>query len=112
MTRHITVILSLFFLSPLISSNSALAGELTILDQHGLQRVIEEISAPRIVRVELSDRSKELRFAKLISIDGFAPDVIADVSSVGQALFSPVSPGRWQLKLDPEVQIRSVELDD
>lgn len=80
------------------SRDSAWAGELRIVDQRGLIRVVRAIKDPVSVRANISGPCDIATCeASLINQDGLAAEVLG-VAAGGKIKFVGVSEGTWQIR--------------
>ena len=85
------------------------AGELKIVDAHGLTRALKVIARPVTVIVSPSDPSIKSAI-ELLHTDSFTQDIKEPARENGQFVFREVGEGAWQIKAPPGVVIRSVEI--
>ena len=94
----------------LLCSTVALAGDLKVIDSHGLTRAVRVIKEKAQVVIDVSPQPDGP--IPLSNIDGIANDVKGIVTTTGQLLYQGVSEGTWQLKPATPVTIKSVKITD
>ena len=97
-------------LAGLLSSSDALAGDLKVIDSHGLTRAVRVIKEKAQVVIDVSPRPEGP--IPLSNTDGIANDVKGSLSDSGQLVYQGVSEGTWQLKLSSPLTIKSVKISD
>ena len=90
----------------------AYAGEVKIIDGHGLTRAVKVVKASAIVTVESKEKALLPNSIVLSNTDGIAADIGASNSSELQAVFKGVTDGTWQIKSSQSIAIHSVKITE
>ena len=94
----------------LVSTSSAWAWEIKVVDEQGLTRAVRETVENQTVRIVIAGDEHPLR-AVLVNVDGIASDVDGVREDLNTIMFRSVSEGTWRIVLTPKREIRSVAIN-
>lgn len=91
-------------------ASSAYAGELRILDSHGLVRATTDAKSESTVELKLAAPVKE-GTVQLSNVNGLAPDIAGEIIAGMTVRFSVVPEGIWRVIVPgPAITITKVEI--